>query len=362
MKVKSVMTVLLALVMVFALAACGGGSDTGASAGNSTAGSSTSDESVVDDTVYTLSFSSSRPLGSTRNIQIEEVLKQKLEEKSNGRLTIQIYENNTLVAQKELLEGMAGGTVDMGYLVGTMYAGQFPYSELFGTPGLVYDGIEGTDKVLDEFMNAYPDPIYQDFKILVRYSIGQMGLVSVKPVKTIADIKGLSIRSTSSFVPFYEALGASTMNLSAGEVYEALKTGVIGATNTGLAGAGSNKLGEVANSFTPLPILYGDELLAMSIKAYNSLPPDLQAVVDEVGEEMKAVETAFTISEEEAAIKLMSDSNSDFAVYELSTADIAKLAEIAAPMLEAKAKELDAAGLDGTKALEWLREHSVKVN
>ncbi len=286
---------------------------------------------------------------------VEEVLKSKLEEKSGGAITIEIYPSNTLVGAKEMLDALKNGTVDMGYFVANMFPGQFPYTELFGTPGLKYGGIADVDKIIREFTKQYPDAAFDAFQIITRYSIGTMGLISVKPVTSVNDIKGMSIRTTSNFMPFFTSMGCNCVSMGAGDVYEAIKTNVINGTVTGLNGLATYNLGEVCNAVTPLYMLNGDEFVVMSDSAYGVLSPELQAAVDEVASEMDAVLTEYTQFEQDGAIDAAKKSNDKFEVVELSAEAEAKFMEAAAPLLDAKAAELDKAGLDGSGALAWLR-------
>jgi TRAP-type C4-dicarboxylate transport system substrate-binding protein len=291
---------------------------------------------------------------------VEEVLKSKLEEKSGGLLTLEIYPSNTLAGAKEMLDALNNGTADLGYFVGNMFAGQFPLTELFGTPGLKYGDIAAVDKVLREYTKLFHEKGFDVFKIISRYSIGTTGVISVKPVTAVADIKGMSIRATSNFMGFFTGMGANCVSMGAGDVYEAIKTNVINGTVTGLNGLATYKLAEVCNAVTPLYMLNGDEMIVMSMGAYDYLSKDLQAVVDQVAADMDSVLTEYTQTEQNGAIDSSKKLNAKFQVVELSAAEEAKFTEAAKSLLDNKAAELDKAGLEGSKALAWLRSQQPK--
>ena len=313
----------------------------------------------VDDTVYTLLFASTSAEGSAKNTQIELVLKDKLYEKSNGRLVLDIYSSNTLATSGEMLSALTSGIADVGWFLCPVYQGQFPYSDLFSTPGLSYGTIEETDAILREYSEAYPDALFStDIKLCVRGSIGTQQLISTRPVQAFGDIAGLTCRVTSSQLEFYEAAGVAAVSMSASDVYEGLKLGTIEATVTGLEGMKRNKLAEVAGSATEIPMHVGEEAICMSWDTYNSLPADLQAVIDEAFKEMEPIFSAYTQGEEDAAKDDAVAINPDFKFYTLAEEDLAKLEAIGTEQMEAKAAELDAMGLDGTGALQWLRDHA----
>jgi len=314
---------------------------------------------AADDAEYTIMFASTSPEGSAKNEKIELVLKQKLEEKSGGRLTMDIYSSNTLAGSGEMLDALTNGIANMGWFLCPVYQGQFPYADLFSTPGLKYGTIAETDEVLRAYSEEFKDTLFTtDLKLCMRGSIGTQQMISTKEVKTFDDIKGLTCRCTSSQLEFYETAGVAGVSMAASDVYEGLKLGTIDATVTGLEGMKRNKLAEVASYAVEIPMHVGEETICMSASYYDSLPEDLQAVIDEVFKEMEPIFTEYTQTEEDSAKDNAIELNPDFVFNTFSDEDLEKLEEIGTAQMEAKAKAMDEAGLEGTKALEWLREHA----
>jgi C4-dicarboxylate-binding protein DctP len=148
---QKTLSLIFALGRILSLAACS--SNSGSTAAETPAASAPAETPAASEPAapagdtaapaesYVFSFASSKATGSNRNVMVEEVLKSKLEEASGGRITIEIYPSNTLVGAKEMLDALNNGTADMGYFIGNMFPGQFPYTELLGTPGLKYSSI-----------------------------------------------------------------------------------------------------------------------------------------------------------------------------------------------------------------------------
>lgn len=313
---------------------------------------------AADDT-YTLNFASTFAADSDRNNQVELVLKDKLFEKSDGRIVLEIFNSGTLAGNKDMLEALTSGIADMGIFLTPMYQGQFPYSDLFSIPGLNYGTIAETDEVVRAYTEAFPDELFEtDLKIGVRYSIGTQCIISLDPVTTAADVKGLTLRAASSGLPFYEALGAAGVSMAAADVYEGLKLGTINATVTGMEGTKRNKLAEVADYIVPVPCHNGEEMICMSRAAYDNLPEDLQAVVDETFVEMYDILSTYTQEQEDLCYDACYDMNPDLTVNEFSEEELAAMEELGMELMEAKAAELDGMGLDGTGALNWLKDHA----
>ena len=364
---KRFLAIILCLCMALMLAACDSSAAGDTSESNdatpteasSDATNAPAEEEPVDDTVYTLSFASTSATGSSRNLEVEEVLKEKLYEKSNGRLVMEIYPSGTLAGARDMLEALTSGIADIGMFLTPVFAGQFPYSDLYSTPGLCYGTIEETDAVIREYSDVYADEMFStDLKLCLRWSIGTMAIFSVDEITTYDDVKGLTLRAASSALPFYESMGVGCVSMSASDVYEGLKMGTINATVTGYSGMKNNKLAEVISYAIPMSVQTGEEAMCMGWDTYNSLPADLQAVIDEVFAEMEDVVTAFTTADQMAAIEDAKSINPDFVVNEFAQEDTDMFAEAGAVLMEEKAAEMDANGLDGTGALEWLRAHA----
>ena len=225
--------------------------------------------------------------------------------------------------------------------------------------GRYYGNVAETDEVLRAYTEAYPDDLLTtDLIVGVRYSIGTQCIISVDPVNTAEDINGLTLRAASSGLPLYEALGAAGVSMAAADVYEGLKLGTINATVTGMEGIKRNKLAEVADYLIPVPCHIGEEMICISRSAYEELPADLQAVIDEVFAEMEDVLSVYTQGQEDECLAACYEMNPNLVVSEFSQEDKDAIEAIGNQISETRAAELDAKGLDGTGALQFLNDHS----
>lgn len=364
-KIKKIAILMLALILVASLFA-GCGSKPASTPSNpsnpsnpSTPSTPVDKDPVPDGTVYTLRYASQEAEGGPKNLKLEIPLKDMLYEKSGGRIVLEIYSSSTLAEGGEMLEALTSGICDMGILTPPMFQGQFPYADLFSTPGLYYGDIYEMDQVLREYTATYVDePFKTQVKQCIIKSIGTQAIITTKPINSVEDLKGMTSRITSSSLDFYQALGMVGVSLSAADQYEGLKLGTIDSTITGLSGFKSRKLAEVTSGMIANPVHQGEDRLVISMSCFNSLPADLQAVLEETFAELEASYTQFTVDEDAAAIEDALTINPNFKTYEFSDADIETLVAAGTAGLEAKAAELDAQGLDGTGALQFLRDRA----
>ena len=194
---KRLVSLLLAALMLASLTACGG--SPGAS-GGSQAGDGNSSQG--DKTVYTLKFGHDANEDSTYQAGAE-ALKRIVEEKSEGRLQIEIYNSGSLGSETELLESVRMGVTDMCFATAANSSATFPQMGIFSV-SFLFDDQAHFDRCLEpgsDLTNALK-------KIVADANVGcslagciSQGLRSVEakvPVRTPEDLKGVSMRVMNS--------------------------------------------------------------------------------------------------------------------------------------------------------------------
>jgi tripartite ATP-independent transporter DctP family solute receptor len=119
----------------------------------------------------------------------------------------------------------------------------------------------------------------QGFIGLAFYDSGARSIYSVKkPVKTLADAKGLKVRVQQSdlWVSLLEAMGANATPMPFGEVYTALKTGLVDAAENNYPSYESSRHFEVAKYYNKTEHSMAPEILLFSKKVWDGLSPDEQ--------------------------------------------------------------------------------------
>ncbi|MDR2611187.1 MAG: TRAP transporter substrate-binding protein DctP [Clostridiales Family XIII bacterium] len=345
----------LAMALAFALSGCGSKDEEPEPSGDANPPASEEPKEVIK-----ISYASNDAPGSDRYDLLEQKFADLMKEKSGGRIEVEIYPSGSLSSPGKTLDNLKNGSVDSGIDSFTRYSGQYPYYELLTAPGLNYSNAEAFTKVIYEYIQEFPDATIGDYKIIALYDTGNFGLVSTKPISKYSDIKGLQIRNTPQFIPLFNKLGASSVDVASGDMYEALRLNTITAANTNDHAIPAFNLGEVCDSFTRLPFEHADFGIFMSLDRYNSFDDELKAAVDEVCVEMQKVcadylaQTTANAKENTLAV------NPDFQFIELSNEEVAKFVEAAGPTLDEMAKKLDGNGLKGSEALAWLRDHQSK--
>jgi tripartite ATP-independent transporter DctP family solute receptor len=165
--------------------------------------------------------------------------KEVAEEVSGGKIQVIVHKGTLGENESELIEKLTMGAADIVVSSpGFMTAIGVPEIDIFSLEYL-FDSFAHWEKCLDgDFGEAMKkivlEKTYNQFRVMGYWSSSVRDVYAKKPVKSPADLKGLSIRTQSSLVQqeFFKACGAIPTTVAWGELYQALQQGVVdGAEN-----------------------------------------------------------------------------------------------------------------------------------
>ena len=151
---------------------------------------------------------------------------KEIEKRTNGRVKINVYAGGTLAKAPETYTAVTGGIADIGMSCFAYTRGRFPVMEAVDLPLGYPDGKTAT-RAANEFYKKMKPAELDDVKVLYLHAHGPGLLHTKKPVKTIADMKGLKVRSTGFSAKVVTALGGVPVAMAQPATYEALQKGVV---------------------------------------------------------------------------------------------------------------------------------------
>lgn len=211
--------------------------------------------------------------------------KQIVEKLSGGRIQLTLHDAGELVPPTKIYDAVKDGLLDFGLNTPAWQKGKYPAGDLFYTlPGGVLEFNDlvlwmygGGGKQLEQGMYG---------KELVVFPLGLTPPEEIwtkKPIKTLADFKGLKIRSAGLCMELFQKLGASVVLLPGGEVLPALQRGLVDAAEM-LEASYDMSLGlhEVCKYRLGPPVHMSNNIFELMIKpkSYAALPADLKAIVE----------------------------------------------------------------------------------
>lgn len=206
-----------------------------------------------------------------------------LSDQTKGRLGVRVYPTGSLGSEKDNIEQLKIGGLDMMRINVGVLNSVVPETIVTVLP-FVFRSTEHMRKVLDgpigdEILASMAS---QGLVGLAFYDSGSRSFYTAKkPIKTLADMKGLKIRVQQSdlFVSMIEALGANPTPMPYGEVYTALKTGIVDAAENNWPSYESSRHFEAAKYYNLSEHSLAPEVLVFSKKIWDALPKEDQALI-----------------------------------------------------------------------------------
>ena len=232
-------------------------------------------------------------------------MQRMLYERSNGRIQLEII--SRMFPTADLFVAAAKGKADMADVAMHLLSGTYPIWSWGEIPGIVSeDPVQGLAEELAIYQDSEVMKIYDEtmkkynlkFWFVTQWDAAN-GIWSKKDITKLADLKGMKIR-VGGYLPTQgiKALGASPVTIAGSELAPAMMAGTIDAVLTSLGYGYSIGLAKVSKTFTLTPLSpTWSAVTVMNLKTFNSLPPDLQKVVLDVGRELQQMVSLSTTAE-----------------------------------------------------------------
>ena len=206
-------------------------------------------------------------------------------ERAGGRHQIRVFHSRQLGEEKETIEQTRAGAIDLNRINGALIGNFVPAMNVLAMPFL-FRSIEHLQKVLDgpignEILNSFGP---YGLVGLAFYDSGARSIYnSVRPLHSIADIKGLRLRVQQSELmsDMIKALGAEPVELPYGQVLTGLATKLIDGAENNWPSFVTTDHYKYAGFYTLTEHTMSPEVLVMSQKAWQSLSAEDQKIFRE---------------------------------------------------------------------------------
>ena len=274
---KKILALLMMAVLVFSLAACGGGGDSGSA-------DSGDGEGFAGGQTFTVKIGHSDTTTNLINVSLENFAKY-VEEQSGGAVKVDIYAAEQLGSNSEMAEMIEMGSLDAMMMPQGQEATLAPKINTLGLPFLFSD-YESVYKVLDSEIG---DELVADLADhnMIQLAYWENGLRqttnSKKPINTAADFKGLKIRTPEDAmtIAIFTALGASPSPLAFSELYLALQQGTFDGQENPISNIHANNFQDVQKYLAMTNHKYECKNMIFSLTSWNKYPEDVQNLLKE---------------------------------------------------------------------------------
>ncbi len=256
-------------------------------------------------------------------------------ERAKGRVKIQIYPAGQLFGAKELFNAVRTGEVEMAAVVIGPMQGAIPLLEIFDIPFLFED------------FDAVKAAWYGRVRDLTAPRLNRLGAKWLAPgyygftqvsnskleIKSPKDFEGLKIRAVGPMTSdIIKQFGGSSITMGGGEAYMAMARGTVDGSATGVVSMYTRKYSEVQKYATIMNLNYIGIPILINLEFWNSLPKDIQQIIQESAE--KSAEFVKTKTEVMEAECLKGIERQGMDVYILTPQEREAFKDAARPVTE----------------------------
>ena len=255
--------------------------------------------------------------------------KQYVEELSNGTIEIEIVVNAQLGGERDYVEGMQLGTIEMASTANMVLSNFDPRFAVFDLPYLFKD-YETAYKVLDSDVVA---ELIESFaaeggvRVLAFHNGGFRQFVGNVAINTAADMKGVKVRVPESdiYIDTFAALGANPTPLAYNDTFTALQQGTVDAFEIAPSVVLSDGFYEVCSDLSIINHLYAPAPFMISESLYQSLTAEQQEIISKAAKMAAADERAWFEAGEAGVLSRLQENG-----MKIDTPDIAEFQAVVA--------------------------------
>lgn len=228
-------------------------------------------------------MASGYPESSFFTQNIREFIKE-VEDKSGGKLKIDLRSNDSLIKLDAIKRSVQSGQVQIGEIRLGVYGNEGAMYNLDNTPGVAADYVQA--QKLMEAQKPFFDALFQKngMRILAMAPWPGQGFYTKQPVAGLPDLKGQKLRIYSKQTQqLGEKLGMEALILPFAEVPQAFSTGMIQSLWTSAQTGTDVKAWEYTKHFTYTGTMHNKNAIIVNERAFRALDPALQKIVTEAG-------------------------------------------------------------------------------
>ena len=231
----------------------------------------------------TLSYANFPPAPTFPCVQMER-WKKEVEKRTAGKVAVNTFPGGTLLGAKDMMDGVIGGQADIGCLCMAYQPGRFVITNATSLPLGIPNAKVGS-MVLWELYKKYRPEAFAQVKVLTMFTTAPANIMSKVPVRNLADLNGLNLRASGGAAQLLKAWGANQVGMPMSETPEALQKGTVQGLFSSLEAMKDFNYAELCRFVTLTDTVIYPFAVVMNMDRWNQLPPDVQDVMEKMGEE-----------------------------------------------------------------------------
>lgn len=277
-----------------------------------------------------------------------------LESRTDGMVEVKTFPGGTLLGAKDMYNGVTHGLVDIGLGSPAGDPGRFPVSSVMSLPLGITSATKGS-QVYHGLIEKLKPKEMEGFKVIALFTSEPVHIQLRNEPEDLDSLNSIKLGGSGSLMPAVSALEGSPVAMLMPSIMEALPTGVIDGVVTSREVLKDFNLSEHINYVVDYPMGVISFAAVMTEKKWNSLPVEVQQVIEELALEMPLWTGNYHDNAVEDAIQWSEDSHG-LSHIELEEEEKAAWDQSLLSLVESWEAEMKKKGIDSKEVLNHVRK------
>jgi TRAP-type C4-dicarboxylate transport system substrate-binding protein len=297
----------------------------------------------------TLKYANFPPATTFPCVQMERWARE-VEKRTNNKVKVQTFPGGTLLAAKNIFDGVIAGTADIGNFAMSYQPGRFPLSEAIDLP-IGFTSARAASMALLDLIEKYNPKEFAQVKVLTAFTCPPADFMTKTPVRSLKDIKGMELRASGTGAEVLKRLGAVPVGMPQSEAPEAIQKGVVKGNVSSMEILKDFNFAAYLPYATEANLFVVSFAVVMNKDKWNSLPEDVKKVMEGLKREQAEWTGTYVDNHVKEALQWAKEKY-NHQLFKLPPEDIEEIKRLTRPMIDDYIKRVTAQGLPGKQIID----------
>jgi TRAP-type C4-dicarboxylate transport system substrate-binding protein len=308
---------------------------------------------LIPDVAYsqqiTLKYANFPPATTFPCVQMERWARE-VEKRTSNKVRVQTFPGGTLLAAKNIFDGVIAGTADIGNFAMSYQPGRFPLSEAIDLP-IGFTSARAASMALLDLIEKYNPKEFAQVKVLTAFTCPPADFMTKTPVRSLKDIKGMELRASGTGAEVLKRLGAVPVGMPQSEAPEAIQKGVVKGNVSSMEILKDFNFAAYLPYATEANLFVVSFAVVMNKDKWNSLPEDVKKVMEGLKREQAEWTGTYVDNHVKEALQWAKEKY-NHQLFRLPPEDIEEIKRLTRPMIDDYIKRVTAQGLPGKQIID----------
>jgi TRAP-type C4-dicarboxylate transport system substrate-binding protein len=276
--------------------------------------------------------------------------KTEVEKRTAGKVAVQTFPGGTLLPAKNIFDGVITGTADIGNFAMSYQPGRFLISEAVDQP-VGFASAKAASLALYDLIEKYNAKEFEKVKIITLFTCPPANIMTIKPVKSLKDLKGLELRVGGTQADIIKNLGGIPVAMPQSDTPEALQKGTVKGHVSSMEVLKDFNYAAYTPNATITNLWVVTFAVVMNTDKWNSLPADVKKVIDDMRKE-QALWTGKYVDDHVLESLEWSKQKYNLQIHELPASEKAEIPKALKPLIDGYVKRVTDQGLPGDQIMK----------